>query len=242
MALDLIGRGRVADVFAEGEHVLKLYALGFGPEQAQREAAILDVLEPLPIACPTALGVVEVDGRWGLRMSRMPGRTMAETAMTNSDQAGFVAAFAGLHASVLACPGNDLPLLAEQLGQRIAAAPNLSDDDRERLLEKLWQMPGGDRLCHGDFHPFNVMDDAGALSIIDWPDATCGAPEADIARAYLLIRSRLPDLAHAYREAMAAHGYAREAVAEWLPLVAAARLDEGIGEETDALLALCRGA
>lgn len=242
MALDPLGKGRVAEVFADGEHVLKLYVEGFGPEQAQREAAILEVLDPLPISCPTALGVVEIEGRWGLRMTRMAGRTLAETAMASSDQKGFVAAFAGLHASVLACPGHGLPSLNERLSQRIAAAPHLSTGDRERLLQKLSQMPDGDRVCHGDFHPFNVMDDAGALSVIDWPDATCGAPEADVARTYLLIRSRLPDLAQAYREAMAAHGHGREAVDEWLPLVAAARLDEGIAEETEALLAICRCA
>src|SRR5690606_20234790 len=61
MALDPLGKGRVAEVFADGEHVLKLYAHGFGPEQAQREAAILEVVDPLPISCPTALGVVEIE-------------------------------------------------------------------------------------------------------------------------------------------------------------------------------------
>jgi aminoglycoside phosphotransferase (APT) family kinase protein len=240
LTLELLGQGRVAEVYADGEHVLKLYVQGFQREQVEREAAILDALRDLPISVPAALDIVGEKGRWGLRMTRMPGRTLAETAMAVSDRAAFLAAFAGLHAAVLACPGHDLPPLRQRLSQRIAAAPHLTEVDRDRLLKRLTGMSDGDRLCHGDFHPLNVLDDAGALAVIDWPDATCGAPEADIARTWLLIRSRLPDLADAYLKAMVGLGYAHAAIKAWLPLVAAARLDEGIAEETDALLALSR--
>jgi Phosphotransferase enzyme family len=49
--------------------------------------------------------------------------------------------------------------------------------------KKLWQtvydpepanMPDDDRLCHGDFHPLNVLGEASQPFVIDWPDACRG--------------------------------------------------------------------
>jgi aminoglycoside phosphotransferase (APT) family kinase protein len=49
-------------------------------------------------------------------------------------------------------------------------------------------LPDGDRLCHGDYHPGNVLQAAGRIAVIDWGAATRGAPETDHARALLLLR------------------------------------------------------
>src|SRR5215475_12266456 len=38
-------------------------------------------------------------------------------------------------------------------------------------------MPDGDRLCHGDFHPLNILGNTLDPMIIDWLDAlTCAVP------------------------------------------------------------------
>ena len=41
-------------------------------------------------------------------------------------------------------------------------------------------------VCHGDFHPLNVMVDGERASVIDWTDAGLGPREADVARTLLL--------------------------------------------------------
>ena len=41
-------------------------------------------------------------------------------------------------------------------------------------------------VCHGDFHPLNVMVDGERASVIDWTDAGLGPREADVARTALL--------------------------------------------------------
>jgi aminoglycoside phosphotransferase (APT) family kinase protein len=49
--------------------------------------------------------------------------------------------------------------------------------------------PRADVICHGDFHPLNVMMDAdGAYSVIDWSLARFAEPEYDIARTIILWR------------------------------------------------------
>jgi aminoglycoside phosphotransferase (APT) family kinase protein len=41
-------------------------------------------------------------------------------------------------------------------------------------------------VCHGDFHPLNVMVDGERASVIDWTDAGLGPREADVSRTLLL--------------------------------------------------------
>lgn len=43
-------------------------------------------------------------------------------------------------------------------------------------------------VCHGDFHPLNVLVDGEDAAVIDWTDAGLGPREADVARTALLFR------------------------------------------------------
>ncbi|MFZ1756626.1 MAG: phosphotransferase, partial [Caldilineaceae bacterium] len=112
--------------------------------------------------------------------------------------------------------------------------------------------PTGHQLCHGDFHPDNVLLTANGPVIIDWIDATAGHPLGDVARSSLLMGFAQPPadrrldwkvrlfrrwfhsayLAH-YRRL---HPFAEDELARWRLVNAAARLSENVPEEA-ALLA-----
>ncbi|MBJ3783203.1 aminoglycoside phosphotransferase family protein [Devosia sediminis] len=236
----LLGAGRMAEVFADGEAVLKLYLPGVGPDMARHEAMVLETLRPLPIHAPESLGVVEVDGRWGLRMSRMAGRPLGSPE-PGDDLPELIRRFAALHRDMLGCPGAGLPPLFPRLVERIEGTALLTRDERVRIIARLRGLAVGDRLCHGDFHPLNVIIDGEHLAVIDWLDATNGPPEADIARSYLMARQYFADLAEVYLDGVLEQGsVTRQTVLDWLPVVAAARLAENIAQELDMLLVLCR--
>lgn len=59
-------------------------------------------------------------------------------------------------------------------------------DAVERLLPRLEE--GQRQICHGDFHPFNVLVSGRRLAVIDWTDAGIGDPHGDVARTVLLFR------------------------------------------------------
>ncbi len=148
----------------------------------------------------------------------------------------------------------DLPDLRQVLAARIddAALPPQLRDIALRVLDGL---PSGDRLCHGDFHPGNVLVAPDRVSVIDWAGAARGVPEADHARTLLLLRwaDPLPGTPLISRALMAAgrsvfaHGYARaytggshrplQLVDSWLTVHVAARLSEGIEVERPTLIA-----
>ena len=42
-------------------------------------------------------------------------------------------------------------------------------------------------VCHGDLHPFNILDHGGALVVVDWTGAVVADPCFDLAFTELLL-------------------------------------------------------
>jgi aminoglycoside phosphotransferase (APT) family kinase protein len=84
----------------------------------------------------------------------------------------------------------------EQLvGQRLSlphrVAAELGDDELSSALDRASRLrpiatAGTTVVCHGDFHPLNVVVDGARASVIDWTDAGLGPREADVSRTLLL--------------------------------------------------------
>jgi len=243
----LLGAGREAEVYAWGEGaVLKLYRPGFGGHIA--EAAALRSLDSQGIA-PRLLDTVDRDGRTGLVLERVSGPDMLTLLQRQPWRVlGLAGALAAAHRAVhqVAAPA-DLPDLRTVLGARIHDAP-LPVQLRDFAVGLLGGLPDGDRLCHGDYHPGNVLLAADRTAVIDWAAAARGVPEADHARTLLLLRwaDPLPGTPPLSRALIAvgrsllthryAHAYRRGAapprrVDSWLLVHAAARLAEGIDAE-----------
>lgn len=236
----LIGTGKEAEVYEFGDRVLKLYRAGPRKGSAFREAAILAAVEALDVPAPRVLGVEQVDGRWGVIMERAQGPAFAEAALRGGAALEtHLAAMARLHAHIHTQPAPALGAQRAMLKRNISKTLLLDEVWRKRLLDGLAAQPDGDRLCHGDFHPWNILGGIDTPMVVDWLDASVGMPAADICRSYVLMAKARPDIATAYVEAyVAATGITQAEIEEWLPYVAAARLAEGVPEETETLLAL----
>lgn len=240
----LLGSGKMAEAFTYGEHVLKLYRDPTSRSVAFGEAAILGIVGEHGLPTPAVHEAGNYAGRWGLVMDRAPGEPLA--ALASADPAMLPTALAvmvELHRAIHARTEVRLSPLKPRLAERLNRAPLLAAELRETLLARLAALPEGARLCHGDFHPFNIIGPPGAAMIVDWPDATSGPPAADVARSYLLMRHGAGDaLADAYlRRYLAASELTDADVRAWLPVIAAARLAENVPEENDRLLELARG-
>jgi aminoglycoside phosphotransferase (APT) family kinase protein len=165
--------------------------------------------------------------------------------------------FADLQIGLHACVVKGMPSQRQRLEERIDGVAILSRGVRDALIRTLHDMPDGDRLCHGDFHPDNVLLDADGPTIIDWADATRGNPWADVAQTTVLFdvaqvpvgtpRPWLVDMFRWLFQGMYRHRYAalrpagRESLAVWRPIVAAARLADCPPAECEGLLAVVEG-
>ncbi|NJD59100.1 MAG: hypothetical protein FIA98_06850 [Anaerolineae bacterium] len=117
-------------------------------------------------------------------------------------------------------------------------------------------MPEENQLCHGDFHPGNILLTRRGPVIIDWIDASRGSPLMDVARSSLLFGGgRLPSGFHGaqllniiqrpfyqiyLRRYFQLNPIEGKQLEVYIPVAAAARMDEGIYFDEDRLLALAR--
>ena len=149
----------------------------------------------------------------------------------------YLAILAGLQARIHAHQAHEFRSLKVRMATRIALAKRLDEPQKQLLLGRLAEMPEGDRLCHGDFHPINVLGEASHPMLIEWPDACRGDPAADVCRSYLLLRLHAQDIAEPYLDAYGPMVNVQKGkILDRLPHVAAARLAEDAPDDLERLL------
>lgn len=249
----LLGQGRAAEIYAWGDdQVLKLFR-GPWTGMAEREARVAQAACSSGVRTPRVLGLTQVDGRPGILFERIDSPSMLHSLVTWPWQVWRSArAFAGLHFAVHQCAVPGLTPAREAVEQGIRRADALPAREKEGVLALLARLPDGDRLCHGDFHPDQIMYSSRGPVVIDWGNAVQGDPLLDVAQTCLLLRlgamppgTPLPAqiLAQALRRTFHAayvrhylHLSAadRQQVAAWEAPLAAARLGAGLPEERAA--------
>jgi aminoglycoside phosphotransferase (APT) family kinase protein len=188
----LIGRGLTAEVFSWGhDRVLKL-CLPWRPlTDVQREFAVTQAIHAAGLPAPAAFEMLVIGDRHGIVFERLHGPSLVRQVETRPWTL-FAAArqLAELHARPHA-----LPAPANLLSQRqkieacLDGASNLSPAQKEIARRHLARLPPEDCVCHGDFHPGNIILTARGPVIIDWSAGTRGYGPTDVARTCVLFES-----------------------------------------------------
>lgn len=170
-----------------------------GMAVARREAAVQGWLADRGYPAPRILEVFgpdELTSRPTQVMQRAPGSMLIDrvvaapwTFRRQIDQlAALQVQLHQLHPTAFPT-GNDL--LDQRLRLTRSLVERLDDDDLRAGLARVEVIAarlrdGPTVICHGDFHPLNVIADGGALCVIDWSDAAIGDRHGDVARTLLL--------------------------------------------------------
>ena len=188
---DYIAQGRTASIYIwDDTRVIKLFSMYFR-EDAGKEHIATRIAYNAGLPVPEVHGVIEVDGQQGIIMEHIRGPLMADVFISRPwKMPEFAKEMAELNVKVHRCTTRGLPSLKDRLESRIYKSSEIPSDIKEPVLKILLDLPSGEAICHGDFHPRNIImtKDKDSPVIIDWVDATRGDPVADVARTWLLLK------------------------------------------------------
>jgi thiamine kinase len=249
-----IALGFTAEVYAWNEgQVLKLFNQGISRSTVETEARLTRIVHATGLPVPAVGEMVEIDGRFGLEYERVDGITMLQVFTSKPWMfPAYARMLAELHADMHTRSVPEIPSQRDRLSRKLRGADPLPENVRQAALNALEKLPEDDKLCHGDFHPGNILLTHRGPVIIDWIDAARGSPLLDVARSSILVGggplppgTPVPWLVKIIRDRFY-HIYLkryfqlnpadRQQLSNWIPVVAAARLDENIHEDEPRLL------
>ncbi len=186
----LIGRGNTAEVFLWGDkQILKLFVKEFPIEAIKAEYEVSKEVGNTDLPVPQTYQMIEVEGRTGIVYGKIDGTDMLKsiskkpwTIISSAKK------LARLHYKIHQCVPEHAPNQKERMEWAIRRAELLTEEQKDKVIDILKQMPDGTSLCHGDFHPGNVFVASDKEVILDWMTATCGNPAADVARTGIMLR------------------------------------------------------
>ena len=251
-----IGVGRTAEVFALGNDLaVKLFYSGFDQREAQNEIEFTKLATALDLPTARFYETIEIDGRSGIVLERINGESLLKRITRKPyELRALVREFAQLHSRLHSIEVSAKPSFRDYLSKQIRSASGLGSALIDQVISYMDRIPVTNSVvCHGDYHPENVIVSNGRLVAMDWATARSGCAAADCARTELLLR--VGSIAHLdpltrvivslgrgvflrmyvsqYSNQTAPHKTRTE---PWMPVMAAARLAEGIEDERARLL------
>jgi Ser/Thr protein kinase RdoA (MazF antagonist) len=186
-----VAEGREAEMFEwDDGRLLRLLRNPAHAGSLQWEMAASRSAQASKVRVPFVYEALAVDGRPGLIVERIDGRDLLGEIAAKPWSVWHVGGECGrLHALVnQATASSELPELRARLASQISRSNQVPERFAKHALLELERLPEGDRLCHGDYHPGNVMRAGDELVVIDWPNATRGDYHADFARGTLILK------------------------------------------------------
>ena len=182
-----IGTGNTASVYdwEEGK-VLKLFHLGYPIEAVENEFNNARAIRNMDFLKPKAYGIISYEKRVGIIYDKVEGESLLEWVMRTKDLQACSIQMGKLHRTIGQNNISNVPNYKDFLKNHI---PNvmLTIEKQKELTQRIDKLPDGTILCHGDFHPGNILISDGNAYVIDFMNLCHGDFLYDIARTVFLI-------------------------------------------------------
>ena len=177
-----LGQGLTADIFEWGKNeIVKLFKKGYPASLIDNESFICQKVYELGLPVPAFSGSVEVEGSNGIIFERVKGELIGKLMAANpANIAKYAKMMSELHFAIHKHMVPEFPSFGAQMAAVIKRHKTLVPEEKVSLLEELSRRADGNTLCHGDFHPYNILVSARGPVIIDWGNAGRGNPAADV--------------------------------------------------------------
>ncbi|MDN4988043.1 aminoglycoside phosphotransferase family protein [Bradyrhizobium arachidis] len=194
-----IGEGAFSEAYAWAPgQVVKLFKADVSHLLGRHEARMLRSMRAAGLAVPEVFGEVILDGRFGIVMQRLDGSTLLQLSRTGAvsfEQAGGIVA-------ALAISLHKTSLPPEVLSMREYMESELRHDDGKvpkhlatDILALIDRLSPGDRLCHCDLSPGNVIMTTEGPKLVDWTFAMRAPAVVDLGFLHVILSELAPERA-----------------------------------------------
>lgn len=234
-----IAIGNTAQIFLYENKIIKVFNDFLPDTESLYEANKQKYAYSCGLSVPKIFDVTTIDGKQAIIMEFVKGKTIGNLLLENMDQAEYymnVSIY--IQQKIHRIEAESLEPMSLKLHRQIESAHDLDIRQKNALLQKMDMITYKKRLCHGDFHMFNlIMSDNQQVTIIDWVDSSAGDLRADVYRTYLLYEQFSVQLAEMYlRLYCQKSGLSKEDIFQWAPIIAGARLSENVSSEKNERL------
>jgi uncharacterized protein (TIGR02172 family) len=186
--LNIIGEGNTATVYEwEEGKVLKLFYQGYSERAIEKEFLNAMAIRNMSFAKPKAYEIIDYEERFGIVYDKVKGESLLDWLMKTGDVQSCAVYMAKLHKSILQNKTSEVPNYKEFLKHHIQNTQSINLNKREEVLQRIDKLPEGNALCHGDFHPGNILISNGHTIVLDFMNVCHGDPLYDVARTIFLI-------------------------------------------------------
>ncbi|MDS0524624.1 phosphotransferase [Clostridium sp. SHJSY1] len=251
----LIGSGATADVYEwSNAEVIKVFKPNISSEVIQYEEYIGKILNNTTLSIPKYIKTIRLKSTFAIIYERVYGKSLAEVLMESNDTSKIALDFANLHYKINQCFVKEIPKQSNTLNWRISRARRILGDNIKKVEELLSSLPIRNKLCHGDFHPFNILVNSDKYFVLDWNDCFIGNPIIDVGLSYLALNS--PSIKEKSGEIVANESkkfseeyleyyckYAslsKDEILKYLPLAASLKLDDNLSSDNKWLKDMIR--
>jgi tRNA A-37 threonylcarbamoyl transferase component Bud32 len=187
--LKFITRGGEADIYDLGNgRILRVLRKNLG-KKFEAEKLLFPIFAEHHINVPAIYDYIEVDGKPAQVMQKISGSTMAEQIQRHPLKlVKEIRELARMHKRLLEIQTDCELISIDQIFHYFIAQPPAADKKLTNFASKiLGELPINKYICHGDFHPGNILIQNNTPFIIDWSNAYRSDFLSDIAHTYLLL-------------------------------------------------------
>lgn len=185
-----IAEGNTAEIFeVEEKKILKLFKMGYSKGTVHHEYDNHCMVSKAVQNIPKLFEFIEENERFGFIMEKVQGESLASMMQNDDSFDEAMETFTILHKNWL-MQTMDGPIPYSEWMLHCCHERSLDGE----LADKIKCLPSGSNLCHGDFHPYNIIiTPEKSAVIIDFANI-CKAPkEYDIARTYFLLKEAVKE-------------------------------------------------
>jgi len=184
----IIGVGNTSTVYEwEEGKVIKLFYQAYPKEAIEREFHNAQAISNMDFAKPKVYDIISCEDRMGIIYDKVAGESLLDWVMRTGDVQQCAVYMAKLHKAIVQNSISNVVNYKEFLKYNIVNATATNSKKQEAILKMLDKLLDGNILCHGDFHPGNILISDGHTMVIDFMNVCHGHFLYDVARTVFLL-------------------------------------------------------